>query len=310
MSLTKEQITAVKARGFLINRGIECFSGRVVPDGGTYSAADLAVIAECARRFGSGRIAFTSRLCAEIVGIPYEKIDEAEAFMSERGLHFGGTGAKVRPVTSCKGTTCVYGNIDTQGLAAELHRRFYIELGSVKLPHKFKIAVGGCPNSCMKPSLNDVGIEGRKVLTFNETLCRGCGKCAVELSCPSRAVSMVDGKAHIDPDKCLNCGVCIGKCPFGAVPDTAKSVCVVYVGGTWGKSRREGTPLPGYFSEAEIPVLIEKIMLWYKENGYQKERLAVTIDRVGVDALLAAIQSDDLIARREAIIAADVKTKA
>ena len=30
-----------------------------------------------------------------------------------------GTGAKIRPVTACKGTTCVYGNIDTQTLELE-----------------------------------------------------------------------------------------------------------------------------------------------------------------------------------------------
>ncbi|MCQ2433361.1 MAG: 4Fe-4S binding protein [Clostridia bacterium] len=306
MSLTNEQITAVKGRGFLINRGTECFSGRVVPAGGTYSAEELSVIAECAKRYGSGKIAFTSRLCAEIVGIPYEKIDEADAFLAENGLHFGGTGAKVRPITSCKGTTCVYGNIDTQGLAAKLHERFYVGMGTMKLPHKFKIGVGGCPNSCMKPSLNDVGIEGHKVFTFNEDLCRGCGKCAIEAKCPSRAVTKRDGKAYIDSGKCLKCGVCVGKCPFGAVPKTAESACMIYVGGTWGKSRREGTALPGYFSEEEIPAIIEKIMLWYKENGYQKERLGMTVDRVGTDKLMNAILTDDILARKDAIIAADV----
>ena len=31
------------------------------------------------------------------------------------------------------------------------------------LPHKFKIAVGGCPNNCVKPDLNDLGIVGQRV---------------------------------------------------------------------------------------------------------------------------------------------------
>lgn len=30
----------------------------------------------------------------------------------------------------------------------------------IALPHKFKIAVGGCPNNCVKHNLNDVGIVG------------------------------------------------------------------------------------------------------------------------------------------------------
>lgn len=79
--------------------------------------------------------------------------------MAEAGLSFGGTGAKVRPVVACKGTTCVYGNLDTQALAASLYERFYVGMRQVSLPHKFKIGVGGCPNSCIKPSLNDFGVE-------------------------------------------------------------------------------------------------------------------------------------------------------
>lgn len=30
----------------------------------------------------------------------------------------------------------------------------------VTLPGMFKIGVGGCPNNCVKPDLNDVGITG------------------------------------------------------------------------------------------------------------------------------------------------------
>lgn len=303
--LTNEQITAVKVRGFLLNRSTECFSGRVVPVGGIYSADDLAAIAECAKRFGNGTIAFTSRLCAEIVGIPYEQIDAATGFLAERGLAFGGTGAKVRPLTACKGTTCVFGNIDTQKLVATLHHRFYVELGTVKLPHKFKIGVGGCPNSCMKPSLNDVGIEGHRPFAFDESLCRGCGKCIVEQKCPSRAVSRKDGKAYIDPQKCLSCGVCVGKCPFGAVPKTAEPTCRIYVGGTWGKTRREGTALSQMFTVEQVPGVVEKIFLWFKACGLPKERLARTIERVGFAALEQAIASDALLERRDEILNAD-----
>ena len=303
MSVTKDQITSVKGRGFLLNRGTECFSGRVVTVGGLFTPAELKAIAECAEQFGSGKVIFTSRLAAEIVGIPFDRIPEAEAFMAQRDLHFGGTGAKVRPVTACKGTTCVYGNIDTQALAKVVYDRFYIGMGDVKLPHKFKIGIGGCPNSCMKPSLNDVGVEGCKQFTFDSELCHGCKKCAVAQNCPSKAVSVVDGKAVIDQSKCTSCGVCVGKCPFGAVPKEAKSVCRVYVGGTWGKKQRMGTLLRDTFTEAEIPDVMEKVMLWFKENAYVKERLGAAIDRLGSDTLEAALATNDLLDRKEEILA-------
>ncbi len=299
--LTNEQITSVKGRGFLRNRGTDCFSGRVVTVAGLFTPGQLHAIAECSEKYGNGKVIFTARLAAEIVGIPFDKIPEAEAFMAEHGLYFGGTGAKVRPITACKGTTCVYGNIDTQALAKVIHDKFYIGKRDVKLPHKFKIGVGGCPNSCMKPSLNDVGIEGCKAFSFDSELCRGCKKCLVAESCSTKAVSVVDGKAIINMDKCMKCGVCVGKCPFGAVPKEAESVCRIFVGGTWGKTQRMGTLLNTVYSADEIPTVIEKVMLWYKENGFVKERLGAAIDRLGTDALEAALATDDLINRKEEI---------
>lgn len=279
------------------------FFGQDVTVAGLFTPDNLHAIAECAEKFGNGKVIFTSRLATEIVGIPFERIPEAEEFMAKRNLHFGGTGAKVRPLTACKGTTCVYGNIDTQALAKVLFDRFYIGMGDVKLPHKFKIGVGGCPNSCMKPSLNDVGIEGCKAFSFDSEKCRGCTTCAVEVHCPSKAVHTVNGKALIDADKCTACGVCIGKCPFAAVPKNAQSVCRVFVGGTWGKTQRMGTPLSRVYSFEEIPELVEKVMLWYRENGYVKERLGAAIDRLGVSTLEAALATNDLLDRKEEILA-------
>ena len=301
--LTNEQITSVKGRGFLRNRGTDCFSGRIVTVAGLFTPDQLHAIAECSEKYGNGKVIFTARLAAEIVGIPFDKIPEAEAFMAERGLYFGGTGAKVRPITACKGTTCVYGNIDTQALAKVIYDKFYIGMRDVKLPHKFKIGVGGCPNSCMKPSLNDVGVEGCRAFSFDSELCRGCKKCAVAESCPTKAVSVVNGKAVIDTSKCTSCGVCVGKCPFGAVPKEAASVCRIFVGGTWGKTQRMGTLLNSVYSADEVPSVIEKVMLWYKENGYVKERLGATVDRIGTDDLEAAIATDDLITRKDDILA-------
>lgn len=307
MSISKEEVTLVKGRGFLRNRGTDNFSGRLVSIGGLFSAKDLAAVAECAERFGNGKVIFTSRLSAEIQGIPFEKIPEAEKFMAEHSLYFGGTGAKIRPITACKGTTCVYGNIDTQELAKTIHEKFYIGMKDVKLPHKFKIGVGGCPNSCMKPSLNDVGVEGCKVFEFDKEKCKGCKTCNVAENCPSKAVSMVDGKAFVDASKCTKCGVCVGKCPFGAVPKEAISACRVYVGGTWGKKQRMGTLLNNVYSVEQIPEIIEKVMLWYKENGFAKERLGAAIDRIGIENFENEIRSDDLIKRRDDILKSEIK---
>ena len=308
--LKQADITRVKAMGFLWNRGTESFSGRVLTGNGVITAQQLAKIAECAEKFGNGKVAMTSRMTLEIPGISYENIEDAQQFVAEEDLMFGGTGAKIRPVTSCKGTTCVYGNFDTQALAQEIHEKYFLGWKDVKLPHKFKIAVGGCPNSCIKPSLNDFGVEGHRVPKIDLEKCRGCKVCMVAASCPAKAAKVVDGKVSIDDTVCTRCGVCSsGKCPFGAIAAHNDVVYKIYVGGTWGKKTRMGTALSRMVTREEIFPILEKTMLWFKENAYQKERLGAAIDRVGVENLEAALFGDDLLNRKEEILAAEVKQR-
>lgn len=301
-NLTPAQIAEVKAKGFLLNRGTDRFSGRIVPRGTVFSAEELQAVAGLAKKYGSGKIAFTSRLTAEIIGIPFENIPAAISEAQANGLFFGGTGSKIRPVTACKGTTCVFGNFDTQALAEKIHDAYYLGWKDVSLPHKFKIAVGGCPNSCMKPSLNDFGIEGRRAPRFLSDACRGCKVCQIEKVCPLKAASLREGKLFIDEELCKTCGVCLGKCPFGAMPEHKETLYQIYVGGTWGKTTRMGTPLSRLVTEEEVLPLLEKTLLWFKENAYQKERLGKAIDRLGKDALEKALFSDDLLVRKDEIL--------
>ena len=42
-------------------------------------------------------------------------------------------------------------------------------------------------------------------------------------------------------------------------------------------------------------------------NAYAKERLGAAVDRLGTEALEAAIASDDLLERKEAILAAPIR---
>ena len=113
--------------------------------------------------------------------------------------------------------------------------------------------MGGCPNSCIKPSLNDFGVEGNR--------------------------------------------------------EGGQVVYKIYVGGTWGKTCRRGTALSRKVSEEEILPILEKSMLWFRENGYAKERFGLAIDRVGFEAFEAAIMSNDLLVRKDEILAAEIKQK-
>jgi nitroreductase/NAD-dependent dihydropyrimidine dehydrogenase PreA subunit len=51
--------------------------------------------------------------------------------------------------------------------------------------------------------------------TIDKDLCTGCGLC-VQI-CPTRALSMQDGKASVTGGYSLNCGHCMAICPAGAI---------------------------------------------------------------------------------------------
>ncbi len=297
-----EEIARVKGLGFLRDKTTEdCFNARVITRNGKITAKEAEILAEAARRFGNGEMAFTSRMTVELQCIPAKNIDALCAFLAENGLETGGTGPKVRPVVSCKGTTCTFGLIDTFGLSLKIHERFYKGYHGVKLPHKFKIAVGGCPNNCVKPDLNDVGITGQRVPTVNPELCRACKVCAVEKACPIGAAKLDNGKIVL-ADDCNSCGRCIGKCPFGAFGDY-KDGYRLYIGGRWGKKVGRGTPLSHLFtSEEEILCAVEKCILLFKDEGVAGERFADTIARIGIEKAEAAILGNDLITRKNEII--------
>ena len=162
MEITKEQRQQLKAEGFLSNRDRVHFSARIVTRNGVLSAEQMQRVCVAAERFGSGDIALTMRMSVELPGVPFENTQPLKDFLEPAGLCVGGTGPKVRPVVACKGSYCQFGRIDTLGIALLIHERFYEEYRGTKLPNKFKIGVGGCPNSCIKPDLNDFCLVGHR----------------------------------------------------------------------------------------------------------------------------------------------------
>ena len=300
------EIKRVKGMGFLNNKGTDLFNARIITVNGKITAEQTAVIAEAAKKFGNGDVEFTTRLTVEVRGVHYDNIPAFQEFIAQAGLITGGTGSLVRPVVSCKGTTCQYGLYDTFALSEEIHKRFYLGYHSVKLPHKFKIACGGCPNNCVKPTLNDLGIIGQLVPQFDEDSCNGCKKCQIVNVCPMKACKVEDGVLEIDPEVCNNCGRCVGHCPFDAIEE-GKTGFKIYIGGRWGKKIAHGQPLGKIFtSEEEVLNTVEKAILFFREQGKTGERFADTIERLGFEYVEKEILSDDILARKDAILAAEL----
>lgn len=308
--VSAEDATRVKALGFLRDKTTpDKFNGRVITRNGKITAEEIRIIAEAAELYGSGEVTMTSRLTVEIQGVPYDNIEPLREYLMQAGLETGGTGSKVRPVVSCKGTTCQYGLIDTFGLSEEIHERFYHGYSSVKLPHKFKIAVGGCPNNCVKPDLNDLGIIGQRLPQVDFEKCRGCNTCQVVENCPIQIAELAGGMLVIDDDKCNHCGRCVGICPFNVIEDYTDGYRV-YIGGRWGKKIAQGQYLDKVFSDKEeVLSVVEKAILLFREQGITGERFADTVARLGFENVQDQLLADDLLTRKDDNIAAQKHLK-
>jgi len=57
--------------------------------------------------------------------------------------------------------------------------------------------------------------------------CIGCMKC--QKVCPVEAIKVEDFLAVLDPDKCINCGLCASECPTGAILDRASARPKAYI---------------------------------------------------------------------------------
>ncbi|HIQ67554.1 MAG TPA: FAD-dependent oxidoreductase [Candidatus Faecousia excrementigallinarum] len=283
-ALSPMEIKRMKGLGCLQDKRFpDVFNVRIITRNGKITTDEHRAIAEAAEKFGSGEVTMTTRLTMEIQGVKYENIMPLIDFVNQHGLETGGTGSLVRPVVACKGTTCQYGLLDSFGLSEKIHERFYIGYHGVTLPHKFKIAVGGCPNNCVKPDLNDLGIVGQRVPMVDLSKCHGCKVCQVENNCPIHIAKMVDGKIQINPNECNNCGRCKGKCPFGALEEYVDGY-KIYIGGRWGKKIAHGQALNKLFtSEEEVMDMIERVILFFRDEGITGERLADTVDRLGFE---------------------------
>ncbi|MCK5808487.1 4Fe-4S binding protein [bacterium] len=52
----------------------------------------------------------------------------------------------------------------------------------------------------------------------DSSLCTGCKECIPV--CPTKAITLSRRKAVVDPEKCINCGLCASACAFGAFRKT------------------------------------------------------------------------------------------
>lgn len=164
---TPEDPAAARLLGIYPQRQDGVFLQRVKVPGGRLSTAQCRALAELARRFSPGYpLHMTTRQDVEIHGLRKEDLPAVQAGLHEVGLtSVGACGDTLRNITVCPGEGLCSGVTEISPLAEEIGRRLEALPFIRSLPRKFKISLSGCPKSCAKPWINDVGFyadgEGR-----------------------------------------------------------------------------------------------------------------------------------------------------
>ncbi len=124
--------------------------------GGLTNPAELRAIADVVEKYNAPMVKVTGGQRLDIFGIRKEDLPAVWADLGAAGMVSGHAyGKALRTVKTCVGSEwCRFGTQDSTGLGVKIERMSW---GSW-MPHKFKIAVSGCPRNCAEATIKDFGI--------------------------------------------------------------------------------------------------------------------------------------------------------
>jgi len=124
--------------------------------GGMCTAADLRAIADVSDKYNVPEMKVTGGQRIDMFGIKKETLPLIWKDLSDAGFVSGHAyGKAMRTVKTCVGDTwCRMGTQDSTGLGVKLEQ---LTWGSW-MPHKFKLAVSGCPRNCAEATIKDIGV--------------------------------------------------------------------------------------------------------------------------------------------------------
>ena len=124
--------------------------------GGLTSPKELRAIADVVEKFNAPMVKVTGGQRLDIFGIKKEDLPAVWADLNTAGMVSGHAyGKSLRTVKTCVGSEwCRFGTQDSTGLGVKIEKMTW---GSY-MPHKFKIAVSGCPRNCAEATIKDFGV--------------------------------------------------------------------------------------------------------------------------------------------------------
>ena len=105
-----------------------------------------------------------------LLDVPAEKVDDAVAGLRELGLD-PTPGAFTRSTLACTGLEfCKFAIVETKKLAARVSAELDARLADTDLERRITLTVNGCPNSCARIQIADIGLKGQ-IITATASRC-------------------------------------------------------------------------------------------------------------------------------------------
>ncbi len=124
--------------------------------GGLCTADELRAIADVSDKYNVPEMKVTGGQRIDLFGVKKEDLPSMWKDLSDAGFVSGHAyGKALRTVKTCAGQNwCRFGTQNSTGLGVKLEQ---LTWGSW-MPHKFKMAVSGCPRNCAEATIKDFGV--------------------------------------------------------------------------------------------------------------------------------------------------------
>lgn len=124
--------------------------------GGETTPAELMAIAQIAEKYKVPTVHVTGGQRIDLLGVKKEDLPGMWGDLSKAGFVSGHAyGKAIRTVKTCVGKSwCRFGTQDSTQMGIDLERLTW----GAWTPHKFKLAVSGCPRNCAEATIKDFGV--------------------------------------------------------------------------------------------------------------------------------------------------------
>ena len=126
--------------------------------GGLTTPGELRAIADAAEKYKVPTVKVTGGQRIDLLGVKKEDLPGMWSDFAKAGMVSGHAyGKSLRTVKTCVGAEhCRFGTQRSMTLGVKLEKMLF----GMWSPHKFKLAVSGCPRNCAESGIKDIGVIG------------------------------------------------------------------------------------------------------------------------------------------------------